>query len=427
MNPEETTTLTTQSPVQPKTTETTQNGTEPTNLEETTNLTTQSPVQPKSTETTQNGTEPVNPEENTTLATQTPVQTRTTESTENINTLERLKSTISELDALQLDISTQSPATNSIEIKTLKGQLNLANTLLDFKIQYGDSLYSTLFKTSEIEGLIQGISQASAQVNSKRDEAQRFTIDEIGLKEALAINRDSKSSESVFEVSNTTVLPEETMKVLSSERSYDEYITLRKEFATIRGQVTNKIGQLDSLKLTLYRATNPEETTLIITQSVSLAKEIEKLEAQERIVMNTINAIPNHEAYHYLIEQGVVPLGANGTVSLNQANVAFKLNVDKKQGNVFPILNAMPNGLIFRVQVGVFRKPVPDYFFREFTPVTGERLTNDLTAYLTGFFASSKDAISAKAQVRNTGYTDAFIVAYCDGKRIPYQVALNYE
>ena len=65
--------------------------------------------------------------------------------------------------------------------------------------------------------------------------------------------------------------------------------------------------------------------------------------------------------------------------------------------------------------------------FREFTPVSGERLTNELTAYLTGFFASSTEAMNARGQVRNTGYSDAFIVAYCDGKRIPYQVALNYE
>jgi hypothetical protein len=185
--------------------------------------------------------------------------------------------------------------------------------------------------------------------------------------------------------------------------------------------------ELDELKLSLYRSTNSEETTAIISRLVGLADEIKKLERQEAQVLKTINAMPQKEAYHYLIEQGVAPKGGEGQLSFSKDQVVFSMNAEKKQGNSYPVLTSMPSGLVFRVQVGVFRKPVPDYFFREFTPVSGERLTNELTAYLTGFFASSTEAMNARGQVRNTGYSDAFIVAYCDGKRIPYQVALNYE
>jgi hypothetical protein len=85
-----------------------------------------------------------------------------------------------------------------------------------------------------------------------------------------------------------------------------------------------------------------------------------------------------------------------------------------------PINVALPEGLIFRVQVGAFRKPVPNQLFREFGPVSGEVLTNGLTCYLAGYFNGSVDAIETRTMIRRLGYADAFIVAYCDGKRMSF-------
>jgi hypothetical protein len=87
----------------------------------------------------------------------------------------------------------------------------------------------------------------------------------------------------------------------------------------------------------------------------------------------------------------------------------------------------MPKGLVFRVQVGAFKNKVPDYFFREFTPVSGEVLRNGLTAYLAGFFEGSVSAMAARKAIRESGYKDAFVVAYCDGQRIPIAQAVAYE
>jgi hypothetical protein len=58
--------------------------------------------------------------------------------------------------------------------------------------------------------------------------------------------------------------------------------------------------------------------------------------------------------------------------------------------------------------------------FREFGPVSGEVLTNGLTCYLAGYFNGSLDAVEARTMIRRLGYTDAFIVAYCDGKRMSF-------
>ncbi|MEN9301804.1 MAG: hypothetical protein RL264_233 [Bacteroidota bacterium] len=83
----------------------------------------------------------------------------------------------------------------------------------------------------------------------------------------------------------------------------------------------------------------------------------------------------------------------------------------------FPINEKAPSGLYFRIQLGAHKKALPTHLYQEFSPVSGEKSTN-FTFYLTGYFNSIDHANKAKAEVRAVGYSDAFVVAYCDGKRI---------
>jgi hypothetical protein len=76
------------------------------------------------------------------------------------------------------------------------------------------------------------------------------------------------------------------------------------------------------------------------------------------------------------------------------------------------------SGLVYRVQVGAFSKPIPQDRFREFNPVSGETLNNGITRYMAGYFNNSKKVVEARDQIKQLGYKDAFAVAYCDGKRI---------
>ena len=87
------------------------------------------------------------------------------------------------------------------------------------------------------------------------------------------------------------------------------------------------------------------------------------------------------------------------------------------------ITNELPNGLLFRVQLGAFSKPIETNVFKEFSPVTGESRPNGLTVYMAGFFANSGTADDAQGMIREIGYKDAFVVAYCDGERITLREA----
>lgn len=86
--------------------------------------------------------------------------------------------------------------------------------------------------------------------------------------------------------------------------------------------------------------------------------------------------------------------------------------------NPIPINPEMPGGLVYKVQVGAFSKPVPEDTFKEFNPVTGEQINKGLIRYTVGIFPSKGEAYLAQNRVRSLGYSDAFVVAYCNGERM---------
>jgi hypothetical protein len=84
-----------------------------------------------------------------------------------------------------------------------------------------------------------------------------------------------------------------------------------------------------------------------------------------------------------------------------------------------PIDPEMPKGIYYKVQIGAFRSRIPQNLFDEFAPVCGESVGNGLVRYSAGFFMSYDRADQIKMDIRRMGYSDAFVVAYKDGKRIP--------
>lgn len=78
------------------------------------------------------------------------------------------------------------------------------------------------------------------------------------------------------------------------------------------------------------------------------------------------------------------------------------------------------DGLFFAVQVGALSEQADSKQFsniRNVVEVKSEK--TGLYHYVTGYCNNLDDALMSQAQVRGVGYPDAFIVAYCNGERIP--------
>jgi hypothetical protein len=91
-----------------------------------------------------------------------------------------------------------------------------------------------------------------------------------------------------------------------------------------------------------------------------------------------------------------------------------------------PMDVTLPNGLLYRVQIGAFTKPMLAGNHPSIEPISGERMRNGWYRYLSGYFGSFDQAITAQSYIRQNGFTDAYLVAYCDGQKISLQQASEY-
>ncbi len=77
----------------------------------------------------------------------------------------------------------------------------------------------------------------------------------------------------------------------------------------------------------------------------------------------------------------------------------------------------VPAGLIYRIQLAVFRNPVAPSYFKGITPVYGfKNAGSEVTTYYAGMFRKYADALKALLKAKAAGFKDAFVVALMDKK-----------
>jgi hypothetical protein len=161
-----------------------------------------------------------------------------------------------------------------------------------------------------------------------------------------------------------------------------------------------------------------------ITESLLLADKLTQqlTEEEKRIV-----SLPNQSKMEAMLAEKIEPIQLIAKTTAPSYDFVVGNPVTINTSIPLPVLSKSPSGLLYRIQVGAFRKPIAVDKFREFTPVSGEVLQNGLTCYLAGYFNNKINALTARKSIRNLGYADAFIVAYCDGKRISLFEAAELE
>tara|TARA_R110001592_G_scaffold36893_2_gene123621 strand:- start:12473 stop:13747 length:1275 start_codon:yes stop_codon:yes gene_type:complete len=83
-------------------------------------------------------------------------------------------------------------------------------------------------------------------------------------------------------------------------------------------------------------------------------------------------------------------------------------------------------GLVYRIQVGAYKNAIPETVFKGISPIYGEPYNVGIR-YSVGSFSRFKDAKEAKTYVVERGLTDAFIIAYYNGKKLPIAAAIKLE
>lgn len=96
--------------------------------------------------------------------------------------------------------------------------------------------------------------------------------------------------------------------------------------------------------------------------------------------------------------------------------------------NPIPQSFSVRDGLVYRIQLGVFSKPKPNDAFGGIHPVCYEQNAgNGMLKYYAGQFYSMNSVNAALEKVRSRGFPDAFIVAFMEGKPISTEKAREIE
>lgn len=92
-----------------------------------------------------------------------------------------------------------------------------------------------------------------------------------------------------------------------------------------------------------------------------------------------------------------------------------------------PVNEKLPEGLVYKVQIGAFRNPISPEQFKGMSPITAETTTQGFTRYTAGLFTKFSTADQVKNEIRQLGYKDAFVVVFLNGKRITVAEALKMQ
>ena len=225
---------------------------------------------------------------------------------------------------------------------------------------------------------------------------------------------------------------EDEIRITSHEK-YPEWRSKQVEINRMKLQVNELNEQLSKLRDEFSTENDSVEKLEIIAEIVQASQKRQELQnsiaAQEREIAQSVKAIGENSVLWENVLIREVPVQTQSVASLKKAlepSIAngFEIRKPNEQIATQPVVKAIPigikapSGLVFRVQVGAFAKPIPADLFKEFTPVTGEKLDNGITRYLAGYFSDEQSVLKAQQAIRGFGYNDAFVVAYCDGKRI---------
>lgn len=112
----------------------------------------------------------------------------------------------------------------------------------------------------------------------------------------------------------------------------------------------------------------------------------------------------------------VIPVSVNRVELFTIFNVLPKPSDPKAKIIVDP---EVPDGLIYRIQIGVYRNPVTAENFKGINPIYGFKIPEtDKTVFYAGMFRKAADANKALATVKAKGFKDSFIVALTGTKKV---------
>ena len=263
--------------------------------------------------------------------------------------------------------------------------------------------------------------------NSTKTELKNEAIDQTQKQNVVAstTKEDSKKSETTNVKGSKPITQPVTKDTSNSNSSLaivsnNEKQSKEKENKAIENKVVAKTSDVKATE----SSSSKDEVKDAIQDTKLVTKTKSKEQATKKeLADNNSNSLAVNEKVSVNQNKSTLP-------NLSAIRLAPNELFEKKNTAVYsakkpiPVNEKLPEGLVYKVQIGAFKNPIPQNLFKGITPIAGETTSQGLTRYMAGVFVKYTTADFAKNQIRDFGYRDAFVVAFLNGKRIPINQAL---
>jgi cell division septation protein DedD len=226
---------------------------------------------------------------------------------------------------------------------------------------------------------------------------------------------------------------------------YYRYVSAREDLPKVRGLGFSdafivayyngkriSIGEARRLEA-LQNAEENEEIPIVIRHEAPADYvEPESIIASSQTKSETIANAENGTsvANNYASGQNVT----EGNSAVSSENVAINGqivssgNVVDSQAEIAVDSHEIPSkGVYYAVQIGVYKDRRGPWQLRGVYPISYETMPNGLIRHTSGRFANYETAKVALQNIRSKGVTDAFVVAYIDGRKVSFNEGIEYQ
>jgi len=278
-----------------------------------------------------------------------------------------------------------------------------------------------------------------SQDKSKRKSMSGYTSDSYGIYEMPEINmglyyriqmvavslkyrmRDFKGLSLIFteQIPNTNII-----RYMTGE--YYRYVSAREDLPKVRG-----LGFSDAFIVAYYngkRISIGEARRLEALQNAEENEEIPVVIRHEApagyvepedIIANvqTKSESAANAENNVIVENGII----------NGQNVLVSGGTNLSNGTAI-VANEIPaNGVYFTVQVGVYKDRRQSSQLKGVSPIAYEQMPNGYIRHISGLYADYNQARTSQMNIRRQGITDAFVIAYIDGRKVSFSEGVEYQ
>ncbi len=373
-----------------------------------------------------------------------------------INQADLLRSIFKDYHAINFDDSLRWTSEELLSKRAYLAQLKTEVVAAIIRNEQVKSKQLSLEKIAENQVLQAIVEQLSLQEHQLETRTERETVAERETERETETERESERERenSLLIADLIAKYPKKSVSspfsnVLQTSVSFEEERTIIA--ASLYGNLLMKWQAIGLEKIEVAQLTSELDQTFTRikldpsdkTEQANYFMLINKIEAINNSIlekeMELIKQIPSkistvekwkNVLYREVLPQAKIIVSSEPIVQENK-QVDFVLIPQRTQPSkpivAVPISEQNQSGLIYSVQVGALSKPPLPSLFQEFTPITSELLANGITRYLAGTFNNQQAVQTAHQQIKKLGYSDAFIVAYCDGQRISFAEARQLE